>query len=121
MHIILIAHSKIENFKDPRSEPYDRYSPKLHKLASAFWQEWTDEVFFGNFKANIVNPVEGDDQKKFEKARATGEGRRVVYTNERPAYLAKNRLGITENIEMTYSAYSAFFNNAPAGKKKGGK
>lgn len=115
MHIILIAHSKIEKFQSPDVEAYDRYTPRLHKHATGLLCEWADEVFFANFKTNVVQSGEGFNKK----SKGVGEGRRVVYTNERPAYLAKNRLGITENIEMEYSAYSAFFNNTP--KKKGGR
>lgn len=112
MHIILIAHSKIERYNSPDVEAYDRYSPKLHKTASLFWQEWADEVFFANFKTNIVQSGEGFNKK----TKGIGEGRRIVYTNERPAYLAKNRLGIKENLDMTWAAFEACFTNNKAKK-----
>ena len=40
MTIVLIAHAKIEKFENPETESYDRYVPRLHKLASAVVQEW---------------------------------------------------------------------------------
>jgi hypothetical protein len=42
--VVLIAHAKIEKFENPETESYDRYVPRLHKLASALIQEWCDEV-----------------------------------------------------------------------------
>lgn len=35
MVVVLIAHAKVEKFEDPEAPPYDRYSPRLHKHASA--------------------------------------------------------------------------------------
>jgi len=116
MHIILIAHSKVEKYNNPAGEDYDRYSPKLNKHASLYLQEWADEVFFANFKTTVVTQGQGFKEKK----KAIGEGRRIVCTNEMPAFLAKNRLGIKENIDMTWTAYEAYFNtNKPT--KKGDK
>jgi hypothetical protein len=40
--VILIAHSSVSRFDSPDSEPYDRYSPKMHKAASALLQEAMD-------------------------------------------------------------------------------
>ncbi|TET34883.1 MAG: ATP-binding protein [Planctomycetota bacterium] len=49
MMVILIAHAKIERFENPETESYDRYVPRLHKLASAVVQEWCDEVLFATY------------------------------------------------------------------------
>ncbi len=50
MTVLLVAHSQIAKFDDPEHESYDRYSPRLHKLASAVVQEWCDEVLFATYK-----------------------------------------------------------------------
>ncbi len=39
MPIILIAHSKIEKFQTPEDSAYDRFSPRLHKLAASLVME----------------------------------------------------------------------------------
>ena len=46
MMIFLIAHAKVEKFEDPEAPAYDRYSPRLHKHASAIITEWCDAVLF---------------------------------------------------------------------------
>jgi len=107
MNIILICHSKVEKYNNPDGEDYDRYSPKLNKHASLYLQEWADEVFFANFQLNVVSMGKGFK----EKQKAIGQGIRTIFTNEMPAYLAKNRLGIKTNIEMNWSAYDAHFSN----------
>jgi hypothetical protein len=50
MAVILIAHAKVERFEDPESTAYDRYSPRLHKHASALLTEWVDAVLFATRK-----------------------------------------------------------------------
>ena len=44
--IFLIAHAKVEKFENPEAPAYDRYSPRLHKHASAIITEWCDAVLF---------------------------------------------------------------------------
>ena len=59
MTVVLIAHAKIEKFENPETVPYDRYSSRLHKLASALVQEWADEVLFATYKVHTVKVDEG--------------------------------------------------------------
>jgi hypothetical protein len=44
MMIFLIAHAKVEKFEDPEAPAYDRYSPRLHKHASAIITEWCEPI-----------------------------------------------------------------------------
>src|SRR5690606_24699815 len=61
MTVVLIAHAKIEKYENPETVPYDRYSPRLHKLASALVQEWCDEVLFATYKVHTIKVAEGFD------------------------------------------------------------
>jgi|GEM_PF-198232 len=105
MTVVLIAHAKIEKFENPETVPYDRYSPRLHKLASALVQEWADEVLFATYKVHTVKVDEG-----FNKAKHNGvsTGERIIRTVERPAHVAKNRLGLPDEIPLDYRVYGAF-------------
>jgi len=105
MAIILAAHSKIERFADPGGESYDRYSPKLHKAASALCQEWADEVLFATYKVYTKQNDEGFRKRTV----GIGTGERVLRTTDRPAHIAKNRLGLPDEIPMTWADYSAHF------------
>ncbi len=103
MHIVLIAHAKVEKFNNPETEAYDRYSPKLHKSASAYVQEWCDDVLFANYRTFTRSEDQG-----FNKSRtiAAGSGERVVRTTERPAHVAKNRCNLPDEIALDWRAYA---------------
>jgi hypothetical protein len=105
MTVVLIAHAKIEKFDNPETEPYDRYSPRLHKLASALIQEWCDEVLFATYKVHTRKIDEAFNKAKHQ---GIGTGERIVRTTERPAHVAKNRLGLPEEFPLDYRLYAAF-------------
>lgn len=97
MAVILLAHAEIKPFNSPEVDPFDRYQPKLHKLASALVQENVDAVFFN---ARMVSTVKQDPKDPKSHVRGVGGGQRVIYTEERPAYLAKNRYGMPAQIML---------------------
>jgi len=105
MQVILIAHAKIEKFDNPETESYDRYVPRLNKHASALIQEWCDEVFFANYRVHTKSTDEGFNRKR---TTGIGTGERVIYTTERPAHMAKNRLNLPDEFPLNYDFYAAF-------------
>ena len=105
MSVILIAHAQIEKFNNPETEPYDRYTPKLDKRASALVQEWCDEVLFASYKVNTKSTDEGFNRKR---TLGLGTGERILRTTERPAHLAKNRLNLPNEIPFDHRVYAAF-------------
>jgi len=99
MNVVLIAHAAVVKFEDPRTDPYDRYQPKLPKACNALMQEWVDVLAFCAFKVIIKK----SDAKGFDTAKARGvtTGERLLHFVESPAYAAKNRFSCPEDIEMT--------------------
>jgi len=97
MAIILIAHNEIKTFTPPDNQNYDRWQVKLHKLASARIEEWADCVLFANYKAYVKK-----ENAKDKKGKAVG-GERVIYTSPNPAYKAKNRYNLPEEIPMDFN------------------
>jgi hypothetical protein len=97
MAIIQIAHSNVKRFDSPETEPYDRYEIKLHKGAAALVMEHCDCLFFANYKVSVVKSDAGFNKKV---ARGVGRGARALYTSEKPAYLAKNRYGLPDELDM---------------------
>jgi len=113
MMVILIAHCQVEKFQSPMADTYDRYAPRLHKHASAMIQEWCDEVLFATYKVRTKQVDEGFDRTR---TRAIGELERVIYTAEGPAHVAKNRLGLPEELPLDWNAYAQYLPAAqPAG------
>jgi hypothetical protein len=101
MGVVLIAHAKVEKFQTPEDAAFDRFSPRLHKLASALVQEWCDEVFFCTYSA-ASNP---------QKVR-NAEPERLMRTSEGPTHVAKNRLGMPAELPLEWAAYQYFIEQA---------
>jgi len=114
MTVILIAHARIERFENPETEAYDRYVPRLHKLAAAVIQEWCDEVLFATYKVYTKQTEEGFNRKR---SQGLGTGERILRTQERPAHVAKNRLNLPEELPLDWNAYAYYLTNeSPKGE-----
>lgn len=97
MNVVLIAHAAVVKFEDPRTEPYDRYQPKLPNRCNALLQEWADVLAFCAFKVIIKKDDAGFNAKK---TRGTTNGDRLLHFIETPAYAAKNRYDCPEDADM---------------------
>lgn len=98
---ILLAHSQIKTFQSPTTEPYDRYSLKLHAKASAVVEEWSDVILYAGFKT-----VTKGDKSKGEHVRGIGKGERLLYTEERPGYAAKNRYSLPSEMPFAWEIFT---------------
>lgn len=101
MIVILIGHCEIKRFDSPEVEPYDRYQPKMQGRSSALVQEWSDAVLFANYRTMVKKEDVGFN-KSVSRGITTGE--RLLYTQETPAYLAKNRYSLPSSLPMEWSA-----------------
>ncbi|MBC8356592.1 MAG: ATP-binding protein [Planctomycetes bacterium] len=106
MVVLLIAHSKVERFEDPESSSYDRYSPRLHKHASALVSEWCDAVLFATRKIRTQSEDAGFNKKR-TIAHALGKngGERILRCVGGPSCVAKNRYSITEELPLEWAAF----------------
>ncbi|MDL5053333.1 ATP-binding protein [Oscillatoria laete-virens NRMC-F 0139] len=108
MGVILIAHAKVERFEDPEAPVYDRYSPRIHKHASALLCEWSDAVLFATRKIRTQTEEAGFGRER-TIAVSIGKdgGERVLRTVGGPSCVAKNRFGLPSEIPLTWSAFAA--------------
>lgn len=107
MAVVLIAHTEIKRFDSPETEPYDRYRPKLQERSSALIQEWCDAVLFCNYRV-LTKETEVGFNKEVRRGITTGE--RLMYTTEKPAYLAKNRYGLPDQLPLSWESFAAAIN-----------
>ncbi len=107
MNVVVIAHCEIKRFENPEGDSYDRYVPKLHRDAASLLQEWADEVLFTNYKVN-VRKTDANGFNKDGRGVGIGTGERVIYTTERPSHVAKNRLGLPDELPMNFAEYAKF-------------
>lgn len=108
MVIILLAHNQIRKFDDPTTDSYDRYNVKLHKQAGEKLMEWADAVLFAGYETFIKSEDAGFN-KKVKKGTAN---RRLLFTQETPAYIAKNRYGLPPKLDFPQVDAWGVFQNA---------
>lgn len=114
MNIIITAHSQVKMVKDPEAiHDYECYDTKMHEKVSSLWREWVDAVLFARYKTYVKKVEEGSD----DKARALGTGERIVYTEERPSFKAKNRYGLPPEMNFTKNFWNEFMIAAGKGDK----
>lgn len=103
MTVILLAHSETKRYAVPDHEPYDRYRMRLQSKLGDLVHDWCDTMLFANWKEHVVKDVQGKGKSKKETARGVGKGERVMYTEERPPWLAKNRYKLPEQLPLGWS------------------
>lgn len=107
MAVIIIGHSDTKKFEPPDDESYDRYKLAVHDRLASHLHDWSDGFFFCNYRTTVVKDVEGSGPKGKERtrSRATGHGERIMYTEERPAWRAKNRYSLPPELPLSWAAF----------------
>lgn len=103
MAVLLIGHGATVRHEDPRLPGYDRLSPRLQSNGKGggilpMTIEWCDVVACVAY--DVMTDVEKAGLK--ERTRALGEGERLLYLQERPAFVAKNRYGLPVSMPFTW-------------------
>lgn len=106
INVVLTAHAQIKKFEQPDElGSYDRYELKLGQKTGSktapLVKEWADMVLFANYKTLIMTTDNG-------KKKAQG-GERVMYTNHRPAWDAKNRHGLPDELPFIFTEIAHIF------------
>ena len=116
MTVVMIAHSAKVRVEDPTVEAYDRFDLKLHKKAAAIVEEYSDVILYATQHVALVEEGKGFDARK----RAISNGNRVMHTQGKPAFLAKNRYGLPPILPLPTPPDSwAPFAEAMAEARKG--
>ncbi|AUD63482.1 hypothetical protein BK010_07685 [Tenericutes bacterium MO-XQ] len=102
INVVITAHAKPRKFELPEEQgSFDRYEMKLSRQVAPLIKEWSDALFFVNYKIYVVTT---DTNKK----KAQG-GKRVLYTTHNPTYDAKNRFDLPEELELDFKAIAHLF------------
>lgn len=119
MVIIIINHSRVVQFNDPQTEPYDIYKMKLHSPKSGngaceLLQEWADVIGFASQNVFISKQdvASATGPKKDEKGAQVARGGVAGAMNKlhlvgRPAYMAGNRYNLPETIDLDWQKFRA--------------
>ena len=96
MTVVMVAHSTIERFDDPRAPSYTAYWPKLHKRARHVILDACDVVGFLAEELRVAT----DDNGFRERTRATSSNQRFLFVEGCPAFVAKNRYAMPARIAI---------------------
>lgn len=105
--VILLSHVEIKTFQDPQGDSWDRYQMKGNKRMTGILREWPDACLFATYEV-FKTKAKGEN-----KERAVG-GERKLKTQWSPAWDAKNRLGLPEELPLSWDALvGAIKENSP--------
>lgn len=103
INVVLTAHAETKKHELPdEMGQYDKYTLKLEKRDAGLAKEWADMILFFNYKTTIISDSKSNSKK------ATG-GQRVMYTTHKPAWDAKNRLGLPDELPIDFEAIKELF------------
>lgn len=101
MNIVLLAHSWIKAFKNPQGEDFDRYELKIHGKAGGLVKEWAEAVLFANWETFAK------EDSKTKRVKGVSTGARLLYTERKAAYDAKNRYSLPEELPLGWDDFAA--------------
>jgi hypothetical protein len=108
--VVQLAHPEIIRFDSPVSDPYSRYTIKLHKRASALAREKADIIAFMNYRVSLKEKEVGRQAKV---THAEGGSERKIYLEERGGFIAGNRFSMPADITFRkgqgYAELSKYF------------
>lgn len=91
MNIVFIAHTETETLELPDSDPYTRYTIRMHKKSVQHYSDNVDVIAYLKLKT-MTRAGSGD------RMRAISDGTRIITCYPIANHISKNRLGITQDI-----------------------
>ncbi len=105
--VLFLVHAQIRKFNPPDSDPYDRYDLKMPEKSAAVLREWAGNMYLAQVAVNVAK----GDARQGTKTKAYSDGTRVLCTREAAAFVAKNRIGLPDDLpfdETTYDQIQKF-------------
>lgn len=102
VHVVITAHAALRKIEQPEETgAYDHWELKLSRQTAPLIKEWTDALFFVNYKIRVITQENG--------AKKASGGQRMMYTAHTPTWDAKNRYGLPEELPFKFSAIASIF------------
>lgn len=106
MAVLALCHTAKVTFKNPEGTDYERFEPAFtFRETWGVTHKWADCVLFLNFHTQVEKAA-----KKDRTGKGVGGQIRMIYTEHHAAYDAKNRFGLTEEIDAGDSGKEAWNN-----------
>jgi hypothetical protein len=100
MNVIVLAHTWVKTFKNPDDVgDYDRHEMAIHAKAGGLLKQWADCVLFGNYETLTTKTDSG-------RVKGISTGARLLHTQRRAAFDAKNRYDLPETLPLDWFAFA---------------
>lgn len=108
MNVVFIAHADSETLELPDSDPYTRYTIRIHKKSVSHYSDNVDLVAFIKLKTFTTGEA--------DKKRAHSDGTRIITCYPTASHISKNRFGIEKDIAFSKGSnpFAAYVPNSPA-------
>lgn len=94
INIVILAHAEKSKHEDPMTlTSYDHYTTASHKKVKPIFEDWVSAILFINHWRAKTSLNDGREV-------AVGDGSRMIFTEERPSHVAKNRFELPYEIEF---------------------
>lgn len=105
LDVVMLAHTAIKTFDNPTGASFKRYSVDLYDSEKASTLQATKafatDILFGNFLTIVeVGKAEAKKNIADQKGKGIGDTVRMLYTERRDTWDAKNRRGMPPEIEL---------------------
>lgn len=98
MNIVILCHSaKVKHEEAMTLTSYDHYETALHKKVKPVFEDWVSAILFANYYLVRAETTSGKEYAE------SADGMRMIYTEERPSHVAKNRFNFPYEIEFNKS------------------
>jgi hypothetical protein len=92
--IIMLSHVRVRSFKNPLGNDFDRYIADCHEKTWGVTHKWADAVLFGTYHTVTI------EDKKSKRTKGIGGTERVLYTERRDGFDAKNRYALPAEMNV---------------------
>jgi hypothetical protein len=99
MNVIMVGHCAVTKEKNPQGIDYDRFDLKVNEQARGVLAEWPGATLFATTEI-LVSKLK--DEKR---GKGVSDGTRVVYTEDRAAFRAKNRYGLPPIMDLSWDTF----------------
>ncbi len=114
MNVILVAHAKLTNFKDPSGLDWKRWGLAMaNDRISDVFRQWVDSILFVKREAYGVVA-----DAKTKRVKASGDGALIAHTQWNAGYDAGNRWDLDPQIPIGWSVYVDAVEEGKARQKK---
>ncbi len=101
-NVVIVAHAKMRKQELPdEAGAFDRWEMKLSRQVAPLIKEWADLLLFLNYRTYVVST-----ETNAKKAQG---GKRVMFTSHYPCWDAKNRHGLSDELDLDFSSIAHLF------------